>query len=41
MEKRYDAQFRIVFEALRRLAEPATDAQKRRVGFLAESKSLT
>jgi hypothetical protein len=38
MEKKYDAQFRMVFEALRNPAEPTDEARKRRVGFLAESK---
>ena len=41
MEKKYDVQFRMVFETLRKLAEPPDEARKRRVGFLAESKGET
>lgn len=41
MERKYDTQFRMVFETLRRLPEPTDEARKRRVGFLAESKGGT
>jgi hypothetical protein len=32
LERRYDSQFRVVFEAIRELLEP-TPAKKRRIGF--------
>ena len=41
MEKKYDAQFRIVFDALRKLAEPTQAPSARRMGFLAEGKGIT
>ena len=37
MEGRYDAQFRVVFEALRKLTDPGPGRRSRRVGFLAET----
>lgn len=33
MEKKYDAQFRVVFEAIRRLMAPAPLPSKRQIGF--------
>ena len=33
MEKKYDAQFRIVFEAIKKLLEPPPEKPKRRIGF--------
>jgi hypothetical protein len=36
LEKKYDAQFRIVFDAIRQLLEPPEDKKKKRYGFLAE-----
>jgi len=34
LEKKYDAQFRVVFDAIRKLMEPAPLAPGRRIGFL-------
>jgi hypothetical protein len=36
MEKRYDANFKIVFDAIRKLMTPAPLAPKRRIGFKSE-----
>ncbi len=36
MEKKYDGQFRIVFQAIRKLLEPPPQEKKRRIGFHAE-----
>jgi hypothetical protein len=36
LEKKYDARFRVVFEAIRELMEPP-ETPKRRIGFGAES----
>ena len=33
LEKKYDKQFRVVFEAIRQLMEPPPDKSKRRIGF--------
>jgi hypothetical protein len=33
MEKKYDGQFGLVFEAMRKLLEPAPEPPKRRIGF--------
>jgi len=33
LEQRYDKQFAVVFEAIRRLMEPRTTAKRRRIGF--------
>lgn len=38
LEKRYDSQFKIVFDAIRRLMTPPTSAKKRRIGFASEEK---
>ncbi|MGH7451595.1 MAG: ORF6N domain-containing protein [bacterium] len=35
LEKKYDAQFKIVFDAIRELMEPAEQKPKRKIGFLA------
>ena len=35
MEQRYDAQFSIVFQAIRELMEPKTIVPKRQIGFRA------
>jgi hypothetical protein len=35
LEKKYDAQFRVVFDAIRQLMAPPTEYQKRRrIGFV-------
>jgi hypothetical protein len=34
MEKKYDAQFRVVFEAIRKLMAPAPFPWKRQIGFV-------
>jgi len=36
MEKKYNSQFKIVFEAIKRLLEPPPEKPKRRIGFHAE-----
>jgi hypothetical protein len=36
MEKKYDEQFRVVFEAIRRLLTPPEEPPKRRIGFSME-----
>ena len=36
MEKKYDTQFKVVFDALRRLCDAPVAAQKRRIGFHAD-----
>jgi len=36
MEKKYDAQFGIVFDAIKRLLEPPPEKPKRRIGFHAD-----
>jgi hypothetical protein len=36
LEKKYDDQFRIVFDAIRQLLEPTEDKKKKRYGFLAD-----
>ncbi len=41
LEKKYDAQFRAVFDAIRELMTPATPAQKREIGFHASFKTAT
>ena len=33
LERKYDEQFRIVFDAVRQLLEPANESPKRRIGF--------
>lgn len=33
LEREYDAQFRVVFDAIRELMEPPTKKQTRRIGF--------
>ncbi len=37
LEKKYGGQFRVVFEALRELMEPAPNVAKRRIGFRADA----
>jgi hypothetical protein len=36
LEKKYDAQFKIVFDAIRELMEPAGQKPKRKIGLLAD-----
>jgi hypothetical protein len=36
MEKKYDSQFKIVFDAIRKLMSPAAAKQQRRIGFRIE-----
>ena len=33
LEKKYDTQFKIVFDAIRKLMEPPPERPKRRIGF--------
>jgi len=34
MEKKYDAQFKVVFDAIRNLMEPPSPPKRRSIGFL-------
>jgi hypothetical protein len=36
LEKKYDAQFKVVFDAIRQLMTPTQGAKKRRIGFASE-----
>ncbi len=38
LEKKYDAQFRVVFDAIRELMTPAEPAEKRRIGFRSDER---
>ena len=38
LEKKYDAQFKVVFDAIRQLMSPP-DPKKRKIGFLVEEKA--
>ena len=38
-EERYDEQFRVVFEAVRRLVAPAASSARRRIGFASSRDS--
>jgi len=38
MEKKYDAQFRVVFDAIRELMAPP-DPKKRKIGFLVKERA--
>ena len=38
MEKKYDAQFRVVFDAIRELMTPP-DPKKRKIGFLVKERA--
>jgi hypothetical protein len=38
LERKYDGQFRVVFEAIRQLMTPAPPAKKRAIGFKADKK---
>lgn len=38
LEKKYDAQFRVVFEAIRELMSPPEESHKGKIGYLAEGK---
>ena len=41
LEKKYDAQFRVVFDAIRQLMRPAEpEPPKRRIGFLVEEPKV-
>ena len=40
LEKKYDAQFKVVFDAIRELMTPP-ESKKRKIGFLAKEKSGT
>src|SRR5262249_45420653 len=39
MEQRYDAQFRVVFNAIRKLIDPARQRPKRRIGYLSQESA--
>jgi hypothetical protein len=38
LEKKYDAQFRVVFDAIRQLMVPIVTEKKRKIGFKRESE---
>jgi hypothetical protein len=37
LEKRYDAQFKVVFDAIRELTTPPETSRKRRIGFISDN----
>jgi len=39
MEKKYDEQFRVVFEAIYKLMEPSESKTRRKIGFKREKES--
>ncbi|MBN2215930.1 MAG: ORF6N domain-containing protein [Pirellulales bacterium] len=39
LEKKYDAQFRVVFDAIRQLMAPPDEKSRRRIGFHASNKT--
>jgi hypothetical protein len=41
LEKKYDSQFKVVFDALRKLMQPAESEKKERIGFVVRGKSRT
>ena len=38
MEKKYDVQFKVVFEAIKNLLDPPSTPAKRRIGFAAQDE---
>jgi len=36
LEKKYDAQFKVVFDAIRELTTPPEPTRKRRIGFMSD-----
>ncbi len=38
LERRYDAQFKVVFDAIRKLMEPPPDPPRRPIGFMTEAE---
>jgi hypothetical protein len=40
LEKKYDTQFKVVFDAIRQLMAPPHRPDKRKIGFLVEEKAL-
>jgi hypothetical protein len=38
LEKKYDAQFKVVFDALRELMKPPDSGKRRRIGFVSKSE---
>lgn len=39
MEKKYDAQFRVVFDAIRQLMAPPEEPKKKKIGFVARERN--
>ncbi len=39
IEKKYDAQFRVVFDAIRKLMAPPPETKKRKIGFVVRERS--
>jgi hypothetical protein len=39
LEKKYDAQFKVVFDAIRQLMASSPEPKKRKIGFLVEEKA--
>lgn len=39
MEKKYDAQFKVVFDAIRKLMAPPPEPKKRKIGFIVRERS--
>jgi hypothetical protein len=38
LERKYDAQFRVVFDAIRQLMEPPPDRPRKRIGYITEAE---
>jgi phosphoenolpyruvate carboxylase len=39
MEKKYDRRFKVMFDTLKRLMEPAPERRKRPIGFVGRARS--
>ncbi len=39
LEKKYDAQFKVVFDAIRQLMTPPEEPKKKKIGFVARERS--
>lgn len=39
LEKKYDANFKVVFEAIRKLMLPPPDAKKRKIGYVQKAET--
>jgi hypothetical protein len=39
LEKKYDSQFKVVFDAIRELMKPPSEKQKKQIGFTVKEKA--